>query len=106
MFQQYYWPDGVPRAYTIAAFIAAYNTMGFEKCENAFPEPGMEKIAIFTRRGTPTHAARLLSTGFWTSKLGPYEDIEHETLDSVSGPLYGIPQVYMRRRITLANDPL
>lgn len=26
----------------------------------------------------------------WTSKLGPYKDIEHNTLDSLTGPDFGV----------------
>lgn len=99
-FSQYYWPDGVPRVYTIQAFISAFQSVGFEVCPNGDPETGMEKIALFTRSGDPTHAARRLLNGNWTSKLGDFEDIEHVDLYCVSGPLYGAAQVYMRRKIT------
>lgn len=96
---QHYWPDGVPRVYTQAAFIAAYSTVGFEVCDNDSPELGIEKIAIYTLAGMPTHAARLLPNGNWTSKLGPYEDIQHVNLDCLRGPLYGIPHTYMKRKL-------
>lgn len=98
-FFQYYWPDGIERKYTLLAFKDAYRTVGFEDCESSALEPRFEKIAIFTRKGSPLHAARQLPTGIWTSKFGIYEDIQHLTLESVSGPLYGIPHVYMKRSI-------
>jgi hypothetical protein len=98
--EQYYWPDGVPRNYSVAAFIAAYQTIGFEVCADATPESGMEKIVLYTRNGYPTHATRLLENGNWTSKLGIWEDIQHVNLDCLNGPLYGLFQVYMKRKTT------
>jgi hypothetical protein len=98
--EQYYWPEGIAREYKVPLFIAAYQTVGFEVCLDDSIEPGMEKIALFTLNGQPTHAARCLQNGNWTSKLGDYEDIQHVDLACVGGGLYGTPQVYMRRKIT------
>ena len=44
--------------------------------------------------GAPTHVARQLPSGAWTSKLGDWEDIEHQTLASLeerpgAAPAYG-----------------
>jgi hypothetical protein len=98
-FFQYYWPDGVPRAYTVPAFVAAFQSIGYELCENGEPEEGMEKIVLYARSGEPTHAARRLPNGNWTSKLGDFEDIEHVDVHCVGGALYGAAQTYMRRKI-------
>lgn len=71
---------------------------GFELCDSADSEDGFEKIALFEdSRRDFTHAARLLDNGKWTSKMGTYEDIEHDTLDGVSGSFYGKPVVFMKR---------
>lgn len=43
------------------------------------------------------HAARQLSSGAWTSKLGKDVDIEHDTPDDVAGGLYGEVVQLMRR---------
>ena len=96
---QYFWPDRVPREYTVNAFIAAYQTLGFQVCENGDPEIGFEKIVLFSRAGFPTHAARRLGTGTWTSKLGDFEDIEHINLQCLRGPLYGTPTTYLKRPV-------
>lgn len=96
---QWYWPDGVERKYSLAAFHAAYRTVGYEICNDGSLEVGFEKIAIFTLDGFPKHAARQLPNGNWTSKLGDFEDIQHCTLGCLSGPLYGSPQSYMKRPI-------
>jgi hypothetical protein len=94
----YYWPQGVPRVYTEAAYIQAYESVGFKRCGDAALETGVEKIALYTYNGQPTHAARQLPDGTWTSKLGPFEDIKHVDLACLEGPLYGEPTVYMMRQ--------
>lgn len=96
---QYHWPDGVPREYTLDAYIAAFRTKGFEVCTDGSVEAGMEKIAIYSIRGEPQHAARQLANGNWTSKMGDYEDIQHTSLNAVGGPLYGNVRVYMKRKV-------
>jgi hypothetical protein len=98
-----FWPAGVPREVTFNAFLAAYRTLGYEVCANALLEAGLEKIAIFGQLNAagllePTHAALQLDSGDWTSKLGPFEDVRHKTLDAVEGPVYGTALFYMARR--------
>src|SRR5258708_7721831 len=70
-------PPGVPREENLEAFRAALGTQGFSPCATAEMESGLEKIALYAVGPVPTHAARQLSTGWWTSKLGPSFDIEH-----------------------------
>lgn len=89
-----YWPPGIPREVTVDAFMRAYGTLGYTLCFNESPEVGLEKIAIYGMRNadgsvTPTHAALQLESGEWTSKLGPFEDVRHNTVDDVRGPVYG-----------------
>ena len=84
-----HWPDGIPREETIAAFLAVFALLGYVPCDQEGVEEGVEKVALFaTANGEPTHAARQLSNGRWTSKLGELDDIEHD-LHDVSGELYG-----------------
>ena len=92
-----YWPAGVPREITINAFIAAFLTLGYTICPDEPVEPGSEKVAPFADAdGVPTHAARQLATGQWTSKLGQSEDIEHE-LRALEGEVYGAVAVILKR---------
>lgn len=94
---QYYWPSDAPRNESLQAFIEAFEKMGYVICENLDLEEGIEKISIYIRPdGTPTHAARQLENGKWTSKLGRSEDIEH-LIDSLDGPCYGSVAVIMQR---------
>jgi hypothetical protein len=64
-----YWPEGVAREETMAAFVAAFGELGFVSCEDHLLEEGYQKIAIYaTPDGVPTHVARQLPSGLWTSK--------------------------------------
>lgn len=92
-----YWPPNVPREETIDAFVEAYGVLGYSVCENDQLEHGFEKIAIYAIDDTPTHAARQLESGKWTSKLGKSYDIEHDLVVGVTGPTYGKCVVVMRR---------
>ncbi|MGH6736855.1 MAG: DUF7689 domain-containing protein [Acidobacteriota bacterium] len=103
-----YWPDGHDRTDTIEAFVKAYATVGFSLIEddNYELEVGIEKIAIYVDGdGIPTHAARQLEDGSWTSKLGEWEDIQHKTLNAVEdkgdlGLGYGKVAVILRKQRT------
>jgi hypothetical protein len=93
-----FWPPNAPVATTLEAFEAAYASLGFVRCLTARFELRFEKITIFVNvDGTPTHAARQLTTGRWTSKLGRNVDIEHATPDALAGLVYGRPVLLMCR---------
>lgn len=93
-----YWPAGVPREETLDAFIQAFGTLGYGPCDDGSYERGFEKIALYTDRDrTPTHAAIQQENGRWRSKLGDYEDIEHETLECLNSPDYGAPVLFLKR---------
>jgi hypothetical protein len=92
-----YWPRGVTRALTIEAFAEAFQTLGYERCGNGARETHYEKIVIYALDGEPTHAARQLPDGRWSSKLGKGHDLTHTTVRGVEGPLYGKAVLYMRR---------
>jgi hypothetical protein len=92
-----FWPAGVVREETLRAFVSAYATLGFELCDSGEVEDGFEKVAIYTDAGgEPTHAARQLANGRWTSKLGDLQDIEHD-LDAVEGNRYGRVGAFLKR---------
>lgn len=97
-FGLYYWPDTVPRHSTLDALIQAFGTLGFEVCKDSGVEAGWEKVAIYAKNdGSPTHAARQLADGTWTSKLGPSEDINHAELEHLNGQVYGSPVLFLHR---------
>lgn len=92
-----YWPHSVPREESIEAFQQAFASLGYEPCDSAIPEPGFEKVAIYASQCLPTHAARQTRDGRWTSKLGELEDIEHDTLELLTGGAYGHVAAVLRR---------
>jgi hypothetical protein len=92
-----YWPDAVPRRETLDAFIAAFATLGYSLCPDGSTEDGFDRIAIYQLNEQPTHAARQLPDGNWTSKLGRNIDITH-TLRGLEGSDYGQVAVFLRRR--------
>lgn len=99
VFGMYYWPEAAPRGYTLKAYAAAFQCLGFEICENSTMEEKWEKVAIFVGEdGVPTHASRQLPDGTWTSKLGKLEDIVHPDVDHVGGAAYGKPALILQRR--------
>ncbi len=93
-----FWPmELADPEYSIDALEAAFKALGFEPCDDALPEPGFEKVALYGHNSLYPHAARQLPGGRWTSKLGKAEDIEHDTPDVVAGGLYGEVVAIMRR---------
>lgn len=61
-------------------------------------EVGFEKVAIYADdNDVPTHAARSLPHGVWSSKMGDGEDIEHTTLSVVEGRNYGKAKRFLKR---------
>jgi hypothetical protein len=91
------WPEGVPREETPEAFVALFATLGYAVCAGEELEGGFEKVALFAAaQGVPTHAARQLDSGRWTSKLGELEDIEHALRD-LEGEAYGAVVIIMKR---------
>jgi hypothetical protein len=91
-----FWPAGVPLEETLAAFTAAFVTLGYASCTGEDLEPGFERVALFANDGVPTHAARQRPSGRWTSKLGFLEDIEHE-LHALAGAECGTVALIMKR---------
>src|SRR4051812_7930361 len=79
-----YWPDGIDTRPTLAAFTAMYAKMGgYVPCDDGRYEPGIEKIALFMCAEDVGHAARQKIDGSWTSKLGAWEDIQHDRPEAV-----------------------
>lgn len=79
------------------AFINLFETIGYTVCENGDLEEGIQKIALFEKDNEPTHAARQLPNGEWTSKLGSHIDVSH-SLAAMEGGMYGKAVVFMARK--------
>lgn len=94
-----YWPDNRILPATVNNFIEAFKIKGYEVCSGFQHEEGYIKIALYAHPGTDecTHASRELRNGFWTSKLGEREDVQHRDPTTIEGDIYGEVRVIMRR---------
>lgn len=95
------WPKEVRRGFEIDVFIDFFRSSGgFTECESGALEQGFEKLALYADVWNRfRHVARLLESGKWTSKLGEWEDIEHDTLESLAGKTGWSPVKYLKRPI-------
>ncbi len=93
----YYWP--VPATdESLNSFVEGFRFLGYEICDCPDHEAGFEKVAIYVGKDDkPTHMARRLDSGEWTSKCGGLDDIVH-TLEGLEGLKYGSVAVIMRRK--------
>ncbi|HCF38114.1 MAG TPA: hypothetical protein DER56_03425 [Thermosipho africanus] len=96
----HYWPSDKIMDCDVQNFIDAFRLKGYELCEDGVFEEGFRKIALYVVPNTTEcrHAARQLSNGCWTSKLGRLNDIQHGTPESIEGTEYGIVYCFMKRK--------
>lgn len=105
-----WWPKNVPLDWHPDTLIAAFEAVGFEKCNNGKLEDGFDKVALYkvcpffdplTDRWINdygwSHAAKILEEGVYHSKIGPSFDIYHRNGDVFEGTDYGEIYQYMRR---------
>ena len=93
------WPENVKHDKTIESFIDCFRHYGFEICDNGNFENGFIKIALYQKDNECTHACRQLENGFWTSKMGPLNDIQHSTPEVLEGQYYGKVTTFMKKNI-------
>ena len=96
------WPADIKQHDTLAAWTELFLKDGYVVTDNQTVESGYEKIAIYVDPETalPSHVAK--SDGVtWMSKLGKGQDIEHSSLDILSGASqdeYGTVTVVLKRK--------
>ncbi|MCA9263154.1 MAG: hypothetical protein KDA60_04875 [Planctomycetales bacterium] len=94
-----FWPNESTRDdYGIGELALAFESLGFETCQDGTVEPGYDKVALYAVGMMYTHAARQLPDGCWTSKIGQLEDITHTTTEALENSDYGEVIQFMRRR--------
>ena len=94
-----YWPPNAPRSETVESFVLAFKTLGYEVCDNGEMEEQCNKIALYVDDGgSPTHMARQLQNGFWTSKLGNFHDITHKDPYVVAEGVYGTVKCFLKKQ--------
>jgi len=101
-----YWPPGLPADYSFESFVLLFESLGYSRCLAAHLEIFYEKVALYADPLGFTHVASQLPTGGWTSKLGSYEDIQHNSLQSlegVDGEEYGDVRQILKRPCNLGG---
>jgi len=121
-----YWPFWIKREVTIPCFVKTFRSLGYRICGHSRRQVLFHKVVLYAIHRSrnpmpvptslagftewePTHMARQLPDGSWTSKCGGKEDIAHFTLDALEsyGPRhgaldeYGCPVIYMRRFVVI-----
>ncbi|PJE03034.1 MAG: hypothetical protein CK427_06170 [Leptospira sp.] len=98
--QDAFWPENVTNSVKLDSFIELFVSIGYVQCDDSTLEEGYLKIAIYTNSNNlPTHAARQLENGEWTSKMGPWHDVSH-SLNSMENGEYGNATVFMKKAIS------
>lgn len=121
-----YWPFWIKPEVTISCFVKTFRSLGYRVCRSSRRQLLFHKVVLYAIHRShnptpvpnsiggfadwePTHMARQLPDGSWTSKCGGNEDITHFTLDALesygppygAGDEYGCPVLYMRRFFVL-----
>lgn len=96
----YYWPSGAGKGEKVRNLFQAFEAVGFQRCDDGVLKRDLEKVALYAdEAGNWTHAARQKDDGSWTSKIGGFEDIQHEGPEHLCGEEYGAIHCYMARPI-------
>jgi len=99
----YSWPDGAEREWTTAACRKVLAYYGYvEECDDGSFEDEYVKVAMYVdESGAPTHFARQIVDGNWTSKLGDFIDVVHHNLSCIEGndhQHYGTAKYYFKKK--------
>lgn len=96
-----WWPPSVPTGLDPDNLIELFKSKGYEICNSFIHEPGYRKVALYKSESTNlwTHASRELTNGFWSSKLGNSNDIQHSTPLELENDIYGKVYCYMKKEV-------
>ncbi len=95
-----YWPPDVLDDCSFDSFVQLFEKLGYKRGASPNMEILYEKVALYDDGLWFTHVSSQLSSGAWTSKLGPDEDIEHNSLEALEGSVgneYGKVREIMKR---------
>ncbi len=107
---KYRWPPDLPIDNVLRNYIELFRKLNyFEESINHNIEQGVLKVALYVKKDLKnlklpllekecTHAARQLSSGLWTSKLGQFFDIYHSDPYSIEGDSYGEVGIILKRK--------
>lgn len=104
----FWWPNHIPLDTNPNSLVETFKYFGFIECDDDLPEAGYDKVALYQKDGSWTHAARIIEDGVYHSKLGESFDIFHrrgDVMNKANNPIesYGIPFLYMRRSFADRN---
>lgn len=96
----YYWPPGIDAEWNDKTIKEVLSRFGYkELADGSDLEEGYDKIAVYGDTEGPTHFARQLPNGSWSSKLGELIDVQHDTLECLFGAdHYGEILYYVKRK--------
>ena len=98
-FKLYYWPPGIPRKYTFAAYESVYKMLDYVECNNDESyESGFQKVALFVKSKDRMHVSKQVDSERWSSKLGGKVDIEHP-LHGLEDSIYGTIASIMKKPV-------
>jgi len=94
------WPFGEANDSKLSTMISIFSALGYVACVDGSLEAGFRKIAFYGTEDEVTHAARQLiagkDRGKWTSKLGPWFEIQHGDATTIEGNDYGPVIKYLK----------
>ena len=96
----YLWPgDYLPTTDepSVQDIAGVFIASGFEVCGSPLQEDGYDRVALYAIRDCFTHVCRQIDDGWWASKIGGLQDIEHVTLGVLEGEAYGSVSLILRR---------
>jgi len=95
-----WWPPDVPEGVAPYCLKKVFEYHGYTECKSGEHEEGYRKVALYFKEQTNewTHAARELNNGYWTSKLGRGEDIQHGTPEAIENDDYGKIYCFMKKK--------
>jgi len=97
-----FWPFDYRGKTVKEAFNELFTSDGWQETSDSYYAPAFQKLALYELNGVPTHAARLLPSGLWTSKLGQNIDLAHH-LNDLEGPTYGAVSAIYRKPIVVVS---
>jgi hypothetical protein len=102
---QWVWPIKPGKEPSVADFDVLFGKHGYRRVKglNFDLKTGTQKIVLYGKRKgqtwEPTHVARQLFDGSWSSKLGNLPLVRHLEPSDLDGGVYGVPiAVYVRSR--------
>lgn len=94
------WPFNLPRNTNIQTLIELFEHKRYSKCLSHSYDKKYKKVALYIDpvNNKFTHAARqIMGSGFWTSKLGKWFDIQHGDPFRIENNTYGKVALIMQQ---------